>query len=72
MSGYNFFYQQQHKTLHTCDNYQFKELPKRISQLWREIDEKEKLRYNQMGLQDVQRYREEIQKKKDALLRVEI
>lgn len=49
MSNYNYFYKETQRNLSVVEpQIQFKHYPKRISQLWKDLDESERVKYTQM------------------------
>eukprot|EP01018_Ginkgo_biloba_P025376 Gb_18463 [translate_table: standard] len=60
-SGYNFFFAEQHTRLKALHPGKDKEISKRIGDSWNNLAEEEKAVYQELGLKDKERYKNEMQ-----------
>jgi hypothetical protein len=61
MSNYNYFYKETQRNLSIQDpEIEFKNFPKRISMMWKELDETQKAKYNQMQREEATRKQQKI------------
>ena len=64
LSSYNYFYMDAQKDLQKNLKLEFKELPREIAQRWKTI--KDRTKYDELHVQDLERYRNELLDKKRA------
>ncbi|KAI3915480.1 hypothetical protein MKW92_030262 [Papaver armeniacum] len=66
-SGYNFFFQEQHARLKPLYPGKDREISRMIGELWNKLGEPEKSVYQEKGLRDKERYRNEMEEYREKL-----
>ncbi|KAI3980357.1 hypothetical protein MKX01_003896 [Papaver californicum] len=66
-SGYNFFFQEQHARLKPLYPGKDREISRMIGELWNKLGEPEKSVYQEKGLKDKERYRNEMEEYREKL-----
>ncbi|RZC62277.1 hypothetical protein C5167_024026 [Papaver somniferum] len=66
-SGYNFFFQEQHARLKPLYPGKDREISRMIGELWNKLGEPDKSVYQEKGLRDKERYRNEMEEYKEKL-----